>query len=154
VRDALDRIPREPAGILELLVLSDAVEPHRPRQLHVRPKRGVVGRRQSSGRPVSLIQHESKRIRPVVEHHAVALRGDGTQRGVARDLVHELAAPGPELQLSLDERRRLRAPQQLVAVIVDPRVRQGDPPMDFAAYDGVRVVGNDLGPTLKAYMQP
>src|SRR6185369_16058887 len=65
-------------------------------------------------------------------------------RRVARDLVDEVAAVGPEVHLDLDERRRGGAPEQLVAVVVDARVGEGDAAMQLASDDLVRVVREEL----------
>ena len=135
--------PVEIARVLDLLMLADAVEAHLPW-----PARRRACNAASSGavrplfRPVALIEHHAQQIRPAVEQEAVALHG-GTERSAVYDshLVDELAAFAPELELHVDQVRRVRTPEQLVARIVDARIRQGDAAMDFARDDLIGVGG-------------
>jgi hypothetical protein len=124
-------------------VLADAVEAHRLGQLDVPPQGRVVRGRLPGVRPVPLVDDQPQGERPAVEDELVALHPDRPQGRVTPHVVDD----GPELvgqlQMGLDQRRPLRAPEQLVAVVVDSRVGQRDPPEDFPGNDPVGVVGQE-----------
>jgi hypothetical protein len=126
-------------------MLADAVEPHGLDELHVVPEGVVVRRGEARLGPVALVEHQAQKVGAAVEDQPVPLDGDRAQGGIADHLVEELAAFGPELELGLDERRARRAPEQLVAEVVDAGVGQGDAAVDLAGHDRVGVVGEDLG---------
>ena len=68
----------------------------------------------------------------------------GAKRGVGLHPIDQLAAIRPEFERDVEQVRRLRAPQQFVAGIVDARIRQRDAAMDFAAHDVVGIGGERL----------
>src|SRR5690242_21270041 len=50
--------PVQIPGIFNLLVLANAIEPHRPGKLDVTPQRSITWRSHQSVRPIATIQHE------------------------------------------------------------------------------------------------
>src|SRR5581483_7574553 len=146
--------PVEVARILDLLVLADPVEAHALRELDVAAEGGVVGRRHSGLGPVSLVEHEAEQEGPAVQEEPVAAHGDLTERRVALDDVEHFAVLGRESELGEDQRRRRRAPEEPVAIVVYPRVRERDRAVDLARYDAVGVVRQHHGADAEPDAEP
>jgi hypothetical protein len=108
--------------------------------LHVELQRVVVGGGEARVGPVALVEDESEGVGLAVEDETVAQQGDRPHRGVTLDGVEGSALAVDELDLGVDEVGRVGVPEQLVAVIVDPRVRQRDPAAHLRRGDGVRIV--------------
>ena len=133
--------PVEIPRVLDLLVLAHAVEPHFARDLHVAAQRVIVRRRQAPA-PANIPDRA-----PCAGCRAV--RSAGTDRlAHPQSEARYRTAPRrstrrdpPTVQASLDQVRRVRAPQQLVAGIVDAGIGQRDAAMDFATDDVVGVGG-------------
>ena len=65
----------------------------------------------------------------------------GAKSGVGLHSIDQLAAIRPQFKRHVEQVRRLRAPQQLVAGIVDAGVGQRDAAMNFATHDVVGIGG-------------
>ena len=103
-------------------MLSYSVEAHYLGQQHIVQQCLVVWGRCSRLRPVTLIQHEPQNDRPAVQDELVALHIYRTQCGVAMHFINHLAVFIAQLDTGVDQRRRTRAPQQIVAVVIDARI--------------------------------
>ena len=117
--------PVEVARVLDLLVLANAVEAHRLGELDVLPEGLVARRRHERVGPVALVEHHAQQVGPAVEHEAIAQDRDRAQRGVRGELVDHGVA-GEQAHRRVEQRRPLRAPQQLVAEVVDARIGEDD----------------------------
>jgi hypothetical protein len=121
-------------------VLAHAVEAHRLRQLDVAAVGVVVGRGQTTLRPVALVEHELERERAAVEDESVCAERDRSHRGVAAGRVEQVAARVDQLELRVDQLWRGRAPQQRVALVVDAGVGQLNRAPDLVAGHVVHVL--------------
>jgi hypothetical protein len=130
-------------------MLAHAVEAHGSGEDHIFPQGAFRGCRHESVRPVSLIEHQAHRIWPAVEHDLFALHGDRTQCRIGTDFVeHFVSTQQPDL--GFDEGWLFGRPQQLIAVVIDSRVREAHAPVHLAADDGVGIVGEHARAAVEA----
>ena len=124
--------PVEEAGVFDFLVFAYAVEAHGLGEEDVADE-GVVGRGGlATVLPVALIEDELERPGAAVEDEAIALHGNGAERGVAPDGVEHGAFGVEEFQLDVDDGGLDGAPEEVVAEVVDAGVREGDAPVELS----------------------
>ncbi len=102
----------------------------------------IVRRGQARFGPVALIEHHAQGDGPAVQHEAIALHTCERKRGVGLARDRSTRRDRPTVQGSASSRfGDSRAPQQLVAGIVDAGIGQRDAAMDFATHDVVGIGG-------------
>jgi hypothetical protein len=81
---------------------------------NIAPKRVVGGGGESAFRPIALVKDHAQPVRAPVEQKAVTVHTCRSNRGVALRSVEDLVGAVQKLELDLDQRGRLGAPQQFV----------------------------------------
>lgn len=107
-------------------MLPRTVEAHRLGQLDVALEGGVVGGRHPRARPITLVEDHPQGIRPAVQQQAIAVGAKRSERGVAPRGVDASTLVVDQIDLGLQQGGLRGAPQELVAEVVDPGIRQRD----------------------------
>src|SRR5215208_5864962 len=97
--------PVEIPRILDLLVLANAIEPHRLGKLDVAAQSIVIRRRHAAVGPVPLVQDESQLKRAVVQNEPISFDTNRSQRRVAENLVNNLTVRSEEAKRGVDQGR-------------------------------------------------
>src|SRR4051794_14434209 len=103
-------------------MLADTVEPHCLYQFHISAEMRICRGRQAALGPIPLIENEDQRIGSAVEDEPVSLHAQRALRGIAHHAIEHFACSRAKPKLGANQTWAVRAPQQLIAIIVNARV--------------------------------
>ena len=140
--------PIQITWIFDLLMFTDAVEPHSFASSTSLRNASSDGAVMNVSRPIPLIEHQSHRERPAIQHQSLALRADGAQRRVRREFVDHVT---PAHQCTYARRSASAAPATIATryEVIDAWIGQADAPMHLVTDDLIDVLSKHWMPQRK-----